>query len=71
MNILLKNDNIPECNETVTAHIILGGSRGFRLGQQSSTSITIEDEGIYGNGTGPVLELLVMPYCTSSVNLLP
>ena len=53
VNIILKNDNIPECNETVTAHIVLGGSggstEGFRLGPQSSVSITIEDEGNCGN----------------------
>ena len=52
VNILLVNDDIPECDETFKAHIVIenGGNSltgpGFRLGGQSSTTITVEDEGI-------------------------
>ena len=50
VSILLVNDDIPECDETFTAQIILGDGgnstgEGFRLGEISSTSITIIDEG--------------------------
>ena len=50
VNIPLVNDNVQECDETFTARIILGDggnstSEGFRLGHQSSASITIMDEG--------------------------
>ena len=55
VNISLVNDNVPECDEKFIAHLILGDggnstSEGFRLGQPSSTSITIKDE---GNGDVP------------------
>ena len=55
VNISLVNDNMPECDETFTAHLNIGDggnstSDGFRLGQPSSTSITIKDE---GNGGVP------------------
>ena len=50
VNIPLVNDNVQECDEMFTAYLILGDggnstSEGFRLGHQSSTSITIMDEG--------------------------
>ena len=52
LNILLVNDDVPECNEEFEAHIVIenGGNSligpGFRLGGQSSTTITVVDEGI-------------------------
>ena len=52
VNILLVNDDVPECDETFKAHIVIenGGNSligpGFRLGGQSSTTITVVDEGI-------------------------
>ena len=49
VNIPLVNDNVPECDETFTAHIIVG--EGFRLGEIPSTDITIKDE---GKGDGPI-----------------
>ena len=45
VNIPLVNDNIPECDETFTAHINVGEFRGFRLGEIPSTNITIKDDG--------------------------
>ena len=44
VNIPVVDDNIPECDETFTAHIITLRD-GFRLGQHPSTFITILDEG--------------------------
>lgn len=51
VNISVVNDDIPECDETYIAHIIVGNGgnsdgQGFRLGEQSSTEILIEDEGM-------------------------
>ena len=44
VNIPLVNDNIPECDETFKAHIIIFGY-GLRRGEIPSTDITIIDEG--------------------------
>ena len=44
VEIPLVNDDIPECDETFKAHIIILGE-GFRLGEIPSTDITIKDEG--------------------------
>ena len=52
VNILLVNDDVPECDETFEAHIVIenGGNSltgpGLRLGGQPSTTITVMDEGI-------------------------
>ena len=52
VNILLVNDDVPECDETFEAQIIIenGGNSltgpGLRLGGQPSTTITVMDEGI-------------------------
>ena len=75
VNISLVNDNVPECDEKFIAHIIFGDMTGdgFRLGQQSSTSITIMDE---GNGDRSFIAVCVhsvfratawscYPYCHS------
>ena len=43
VNIPLVNDNVPECDETFTARIIVGD--GFRLGEIPSTNIIIKDDG--------------------------
>lgn len=50
VSIPLVNDDVQECDETFIAHILRGDegsltSEGFRIGKQSSTSITIVDEG--------------------------
>ena len=55
VNISLVNDNVPECDKTFTAHIIIGDGGNstiddLRLGQPNSTSIKIIDE---GNGDDP------------------
>ena len=41
---IMVNDDVPECDETFTADIIL--EEGFLLGLHPSTSITIIDEGM-------------------------
>ena len=59
VNISLVNDDVPECDETFTAYIILG--EGFRAGANPSTLITVMDEGnnYCDVSNGPILELLV------------
>ena len=52
VSILLVNNDVPECDETFEAHIVIenGGNLltgpGLRLGRQPSTTITVMDEGI-------------------------
>ena len=52
VNISLVNDDVPECDETFKAHIVIdnGGNstgQGLRLGGQNSTDITVKDEGMW------------------------
>ena len=52
VNISLVNDDVPECDETFKAHIIIdnvGNStgQGLRLGPQNSIDITVKDEGMW------------------------
>ena len=52
VNISLVNDDVPECDETFKAHIVIdnGGNstgQGLRLGRQNSTDITVKDEGMW------------------------
>jgi len=49
VNISLVNDDVPECDETFKAHIVIdnGGNstgQGLRLGRQNSTDITVKDD---------------------------
>ena len=54
VDIPLMDDEVSECDEEFTAHIVIGegnsSSNGFKLGTMSSALITVKDnEGNYGH----------------------
>ena len=47
VNVIIMNDEVPECDETFTADIAIGDEMrmsGFRLGPRSSASLTVKDD---------------------------